>query len=60
MAKRTEYIAAFVIGAVLGIGATLLLTPPPKKKRFVYQLEPVVKRLRRRGRNLSKSLRRGR
>lgn len=60
MAKRTEYIAAFVIGAVVGVGATMLLTPPPKKKRMIYQLEPVVKRLRRRGRNIRRSLRRGR
>jgi hypothetical protein len=57
--ERKDYVAAFVIGAVVGIGATMLLTPPPKKRRLVYQMEPVVKRLRKRGRRLSKTLRRG-
>jgi hypothetical protein len=60
MAKRREYIAAFVIGAVVGVGATMLLTPPPRKKRFIYQLEPAVKRLRKRGRKLRTTLQRGR
>jgi hypothetical protein len=58
MAERKEYVAAFVIGALVGVGATLLLAPPKRKNRFVYQLEPKVKQLRKRGRRLRRSLRR--
>jgi gas vesicle protein len=60
MAERRDYIAAFVIGAMVGVGATLLLAPPKRKNRFVYELEPKLKQLRKRGRRLRKSLRPGR
>ena len=60
MAECKEYLAAFVIGAMVGVGATLLLAPGKPKNRFVYQLEPKMKQLRKRGRRLRKSLSRGR
>lgn len=55
MADRKDFLAAFVIGAIVGVGATMLLAPEPRqKKRFVYQLDPTRKRLRRRARKLRK------
>ena len=40
---------AFLIGAVVGIGAAMLLSPG-RKKRFVRGLPQGVKRFRKRGR----------
>jgi hypothetical protein len=57
--ERRDYVAAFVIGAVVGVGATLLLTPAPRKKRLMYRVEPAMKRLRKRGRRVRKTLTRG-
>ena len=54
---RKEYITAFLIGAVVGAGATVLLSSGGEKKKRFYQLEPRVRRLRKRGRRLRKSLR---
>lgn len=50
VSDRTDYLMAFVIGAILGVGATLLVTPEKKKKRkrLVYDMEPTVKRIKRR------------
>jgi hypothetical protein len=58
--ERRDYIAAFVIGAVVGVGVTMLLAPPARKHRLVYELEPKIRQLRKRGRRLRKTLRRGR
>ena len=45
--ERRDYLAAFTIGAILGIGATLLLAPPASvPKRIMYELEPALKRVR--------------
>ena len=47
---RKEYLAAFVIGAIVGVGATLLLAPEekPAKRRRIIELEPTVRRIKRR------------
>lgn len=60
MTERKDYVAAFVIGALVGVGATLLLAPPKPKNRFVYQLQPKIRQLRKRGRKLRRSLHAGR
>ena len=46
----TEFLAAFAVGTVLGIGATLLLRPePPRtaKDRLLRELKPYRKKMRR-------------
>jgi gas vesicle protein len=49
--ERRDYLVAFLIGAVVGVGATVLLAPPPaKKKRLVRPLQRGARRLRRRSR----------
>jgi len=48
--ERRDYLMAFLIGAVVGIGAAVLLSPA-RKKRFVRGLQG-VKRFRKRGRKL--------
>jgi hypothetical protein len=50
VSDRKDYIMAFVIGAIVGVGATLLATPAPKqkRKRLVYDMAPTVKRVKRR------------
>ena len=49
--ERRDYLMAFLIGAVVGIGAAMLLSPG-KKKRFVRGLPHGIKRFRKRGRQL--------
>jgi len=46
---RRDYIAAFAIGAIVGIGATLLLGQhkPTGARRVLYELEPALKQARR-------------
>lgn len=56
--QRRDYVAAFFIGALVGVGATMLLTPRTEKKSFVYRVRPPAGRLRKRGRKLRKVLRR--
>jgi hypothetical protein len=47
--ERRDYWAAFAIGAVLGVGATLLLKPEPSSaKKILYELETALKRARKR------------
>src|SRR5690606_5021178 len=42
-----DFLTAFAVGAVLGIGATLLLTPEPTpRERVVRQLKPYRKQMR--------------
>jgi len=51
--ERRDYLAAFTIGAIVGIGATLLLAPPVSMpKRIMYELEPALKRVRKGSRRL--------
>jgi gas vesicle protein len=45
---RGDFIAAFIIGAVVGVGATLLLKPPTRKRRREYPIKRLRRRLRRR------------
>ena len=46
---RRDYFAAFAIGAIVGIGATLLLrqSKPRGARRILYELEPAMKQARR-------------
>jgi gas vesicle protein len=44
----TDFLAAFAVGTVLGIGATLLLRPEPSpRERIVRQLKPYRRELKR-------------
>ncbi|MBV9110390.1 MAG: hypothetical protein JO306_13340 [Gemmatimonadetes bacterium] len=58
----TEFLAAFAVGAVLGIGATLLLRPEPKtaKERLMRELKPYRKRVRKSAGRMARELRKGR
>jgi gas vesicle protein len=44
----TEYVTAFVVGALLGAGAALLLAPDPptRRDRIVKELKPYGKKIR--------------
>jgi gas vesicle protein len=44
--ENTEYLTAFVIGAVIGAGAALLLRPEPETttEKVLKQLRPVARR----------------
>ncbi len=46
--ETTEYITAFVIGTLVGVGAALLFapTPPTKREKLLKELEPYRKKLR--------------
>jgi gas vesicle protein len=58
----TEFLAAFAVGTVLGIGATLLLRPaPPKtaKDRLLRELKPYRRKMRRSAGQVARGLRRG-
>jgi hypothetical protein len=54
--ERTDYFAAFAIGALVGIGATLLLTPskPRGAQRLLYEMEPTMKLARKKSRRFRK------
>lgn len=43
----TEYLAAFVVGAVVGIGAALLVAPRPttRRERIMNELKPYKKKV---------------
>jgi gas vesicle protein len=59
----TEFLAAFAVGTVLGIGATLLLRPaPPKtaKERLLRELKPYRRKMRRSAGQVARGLQRGR
>jgi gas vesicle protein len=52
---RRDFLAAFAIGAIVGIGATLLLAPPKSgAKRFLYEIEPALDRARKGTRRVRK------
>jgi gas vesicle protein len=59
--ERTEMITAFAIGAVIGVGATLLFRPEPptRRERLAREIRPLVKKARRAGSRSRKSLERG-
>lgn len=44
----TEYVTAFVVGALVGVGAALLLAPEPptRRERVMKELKPYRKKLR--------------
>jgi gas vesicle protein len=59
----TEFLAAFAVGTVLGIGATLLLRPSqPKtaKERLLHELRPYRKKMRRSAGRMARELRHSR
>lgn len=64
--ESAEYVTAFVIGAVIGAGAALLLRPEPKTRtqKLVGQLAPVArqagKAARRAGKRYGRSIELGR
>lgn len=45
--KTAEYVTAFVVGAVVGIGAALLMAPDPptRRERLMKDLKPYRKKL---------------
>lgn len=56
----TDFLAAFAVGAVLGIGATLLLAPErTPRERLARQLKPYGKQLRRSYRDIRGAVGRG-
>lgn len=53
-----DFVAAFAVGTVLGIGATLLLQPDDTpQERVTKKLKPYKKQLRKNYRNISKEVR---
>lgn len=46
--ESTEYVGAFVVGALVGIGAALLLAPKPptRRERLMKELKPYRKKVR--------------
>ena len=60
--STTEFLAAFAVGTVLGIGATLLLKPEPKsaKERLMRELKPYRKKMRKSAGQMARGIRRGR
>jgi hypothetical protein len=57
--NRRDYWAAFAIGAIVGVGATLLLAPEDSGDRIMYKIEPALKRARKGSRRLRKNAGRG-
>jgi len=57
--ENKDYWAAFAIGAIVGIGATLLLAPEETDgaRRILHQIEPALRRARRGGRRIGKGVR---
>ncbi len=58
----TDFLAAFAVGAVLGIGATLLLKGEPRtaKERLMRELKPYRRKMRKSAGQVARGLRRGR
>lgn len=56
-----DFLAAFAVGTVLGIGATLLIQPPEptRRERVAKKLKPYSKQLRRSYQKVSKGVREG-
>ena len=55
--NNRDYWAAFAIGAVVGIGATLLLAPSSGARDLLYEIEPALKRARKGTRRARKEAR---
>jgi gas vesicle protein len=58
----TEFLTAFAVGTVLGIGATLLLKRQPQtaKERLMRELKPYRKKMRRSAGQVARGVQRGR
>jgi hypothetical protein len=56
-----DFVTAFAIGAVLGVGATLLLRadPPTRTERVLRELRPIGKAAGKRMKRAKKDMRRG-
>ena len=52
----TDYIAAFIVGTLLGAGAALLLAPDPptRREKIMKEIEPYRKQLRKRSKSARK------
>jgi gas vesicle protein len=48
--QTTEYVTAFVIGTIVGVGAALLLAPDPptRREKIMKDLKPYRKKLKKR------------
>ena len=59
MEDNRDYWAAFAIGAIVGVGATILLAPerPSPARRILKEIEPALRRARGRGRKRFKRVR---
>ena len=59
--NTAEFLAAFAVGTVLGIGATLLLKPEPQsaKERLMRELKPYRKKMRKSAGQMARGIRRG-
>lgn len=59
--ETNDFVTAFVIGAVVGVGATLLLKPDPptRTERVMKGLEPYRKRMRKSTKRARKGLSHG-
>lgn len=55
---RRDFLAAFAIGAIVGVGAALLLAPsePAGARRILHEIEPALKRARRKSRRLKNEI----
>lgn len=58
----TEFLTAFAVGTVLGIGATLLLKRQPQtaKERLMRELKPYRKKMRKSAGQVARGVQRGR
>ncbi len=55
-----DFLAAFAVGTVLGVGATLLLQPEPtRRERVVKKLKPYRKQMRRSYENMARGVKDG-
>jgi gas vesicle protein len=59
--EQNDFFAAFALGSLLGLGAALLLQPPPRsaKQRLLRELKPYRKTLRKSASQVGRELRRG-
>lgn len=56
--EQTEYLTAFAVGALVGVGAALLLAPKPptRRERLMKELKPYRKKLDKRSARARKEM----
>ena len=59
--SSSEFVMAFAVGALLGVGAALLLAPDPptKREKLMKELKPYRKKLRKRTASARKQMGKG-